>query len=176
MGSSFVGKTSLARRIVDGTFPDSLYDYNETIMDYHIKLYKFNGRNYNLTIMDTAGQTRHMLWPRSVMFTDGYILVYSIDDRHSFEVLSLIYESIRKHDMKDIPLLLVGNKKDLQKCREVTYYEGQQLAESWNVDFIETSAKDCSDQVRILNRLLYAVEIFKGNIQKKCKKTKCCIG
>lgn len=42
---------------------------------------------------------------------------------------------------KEVPIILVGNKCDLQYEREVTATDGQQLADIWNVPFIETSAK-----------------------------------
>lgn len=40
-----------------------------------------------------------------------------------------------------VPIVLVGNKRDLHMQRVVTFEMGKKLANEWNVSFIESSAK-----------------------------------
>ena len=77
----------------------------------------------------------------------GFLLVYSITNRSTFEEMCLFREQIfRVKDMDSdaknstIPIVLVGNKCDLETQREVTVAEGQALAASFGVPFFETSA------------------------------------
>uniref|UniRef100_A0A5F9CVZ5 RAP2A, member of RAS oncogene family n=1 Tax=Oryctolagus cuniculus TaxID=9986 RepID=A0A5F9CVZ5_RABIT len=43
--------------------------------------------------------------------------------------------------MEKVPVILVGNKVDLESEREVSSNEGRALAEEWGCPFMETSAK-----------------------------------
>ncbi|CAJ0581136.1 unnamed protein product, partial [Mesorhabditis spiculigera] len=176
MGFPCVGKSSITMRFVKGTFPDS---YDTTIEDMYAKPHKFNGREFNLRITDTAGQQEHSLFPQSCTYdVDGYIIVYAIDDRQSYEIVQTIYEKIRDNvgDIK-FPIVLVGNKADLQSTsRAVTRDEAQQLAKQWDVVFLETSAKDNTAIQQIFEKILYEIELSKGNIRRPPPpKDKCTI-
>lgn len=46
-----------------------------------------------------------------------------------------------KAEEDKIPLLLVGNKSDLEERRQVTVEEARGKAEEWGVQYVETSAK-----------------------------------
>lgn len=72
---------------------------------------------------------------------EGFVLVYSITDRNSFLAASQYktqIERVRRAD--DIPLILVGNKFDLENKRQVSTEEGQSLARQFGCPFFETSA------------------------------------
>ena len=77
-------------------------------------------------------------------FGHGFLLVYSITDRHSFDEIRRLREQIYRVQDKDenckIPMVLVGNKCDMEEYREVSSMEGKELAKSWDIQFIETSA------------------------------------
>ncbi|PIO53023.1 Ras family protein, partial [Teladorsagia circumcincta] len=98
---------------------------------------------YGLT--DTAGQQEYSIFPRSCSVDiDGFILVYAIDDKKSFEIIQVIHDKIMETvgDNK-VPIVIVGNKLDLQHAsRMVTKEDGSKLAQKWRAAFIETSAKD----------------------------------
>ena len=40
------------------------------------------------------------------------------------------------------PMILVGNKKDLEKERKISNYEAKNMAQEWGIEYIETSAKN----------------------------------
>lgn len=50
--------------------------------------------------------------------------------------------STQGQDIKQIPVMLVGNKCDEQSLREVTDVDGKAESVSWGVSFMETSAKN----------------------------------
>lgn len=52
---------------------------------------------------------------------------------------------VEKHASDNISRILVGNKCDMESQRQVSTDEGRELAEHYNVRFLETSAKDCKN-------------------------------
>uniref|UniRef100_A0A8D2BBK0 Small monomeric GTPase n=1 Tax=Sciurus vulgaris TaxID=55149 RepID=A0A8D2BBK0_SCIVU len=58
-----------------------------------------------------------------------------------------------------IPIMLVGNKKDLHMERVISYEEGKALAESWNAAFLESSAKENQTAVDVFRIILEAEKI-----------------
>ena len=72
----------------------------------------------------------------------GFLLVYSVTAKRSFETIGEIKDKILVSKETDkFPMVLCGNKCDLEKERKVTPEEGKELAESWGISFFETSAK-----------------------------------
>lgn len=57
---------------------------------------------------------------------------------HEFQYREQI---LRVKDVDDVPIVLIGNKCDLQESRRITTANGEKLAQRWNVPYIETSAK-----------------------------------
>lgn len=73
---------------------------------------------------------------------EGFLLVYSITSRMSFEEISTFYQQIcRVKDRDYFPMVLVGNKCDLEADRQVSSQEGRDLAKQFGCQFLETSAK-----------------------------------
>lgn len=73
---------------------------------------------------------------------EGFLLVYSITSRMSFDEISTFYQQIcRVKDRDYFPMVLVGNKCDLESDRQVSSQEGKDLAKQFGCQFIETSAK-----------------------------------
>uniref|UniRef100_A0A8D0EZI8 GTP-binding protein n=1 Tax=Strix occidentalis caurina TaxID=311401 RepID=A0A8D0EZI8_STROC len=72
---------------------------------------------------------------------DAYIIVYSVTDKVSFEKASELRIQLRRaRQTEDIPIILVGNKTDLVRSREVSVDEGRACAVVFDCKFIETSA------------------------------------
>eukprot|EP00026_Physarum_polycephalum_P001882 Phypoly_transcript_01885.p1 GENE.Phypoly_transcript_01885~~Phypoly_transcript_01885.p1 ORF type:complete len:979 (+),score=188.07 Phypoly_transcript_01885:120-3056(+) len=96
-----------------------------------------------LDILDTAGQEEYSAMRDQYYRTgQGFLLVYSITSRSSFDEARYIHEQIlRVKDSDSVPIILVGNKIDLDSERQVSSREGQDLARALGCSFIETSAK-----------------------------------
>lgn len=73
---------------------------------------------------------------------EGFVLVYSITSQRSLEDLDPIRQGIIRHkNSSNVPMVLVGNKCDLEKKREVDTKEGKELAKQYGCPFLESSAK-----------------------------------
>ncbi|NWT09798.1 RSLBL protein, partial [Vireo altiloquus] len=80
---------------------------------------------------------------RSIYWADGFVFVYSITDYESFRVLRPLHQHIRRiHPNANIPLLLMANKGDLLRARQVSSKEGLQLAGELGGTYCEVSARE----------------------------------
>ena len=79
--------------------------------------------------------------------SDILFVIYSVTDRSSFEDVPSIVENIRnlRGDGNSCPIILIGNKIDLEDQREVSEDEGRNLARDLKIRFVETSATDGSN-------------------------------
>ncbi|KAK3106525.1 hypothetical protein FSP39_021865 [Pinctada imbricata] len=167
MGFRSVGKSSVTIQFVENHFVDS---YDPTIENTFQKNLKVGGQEYTLQVIDTAGQDEYSILPQSYFVNiDGYVLVYSVNSRKSFEVVKCVYDKLldMKGNSKNCPVVLVGNKNDLTNDREVTTAEGKKQAEEWKVAFLETSAKEHQSVTEVFNRIIQAIERAEGNEPEK---------
>ncbi|GAA5861145.1 hypothetical protein JCM5353_007841 [Sporobolomyces roseus] len=96
-----------------------------------------------LDVLDTAGQEEYSAMREQYMRTgEGFLLVYSITSRNSFDEITTFHQQILRVKDKDFfPVIVVANKSDLENERQIGTDEGQRLAEQFGCRFIETSAK-----------------------------------
>jgi Ras-related protein M-Ras len=74
---------------------------------------------------------------------DGFLLVYSVTDKNSYEnIINFHTQILRVKDRDTYPMLLVANKVDLVHLRKITEEQGRELAHKLGIPYIETSAKD----------------------------------
>lgn len=75
-----------------------------------------------LDVLDTAGQEEYSAMREQYMRTgEGFLLVYAINSKQSFEEIALFQQQILRVKDKDyFPMVVVGNKCDLENEREVT--------------------------------------------------------
>jgi GTPase SAR1 family protein len=74
---------------------------------------------------------------------DGFLCVYSIVDKKTFDLVKEHHDSVMrvKWETDDFPFVLVGNKSDMDDNRQVSHEMGVKTAKDINVKFLETSAK-----------------------------------
>lgn len=170
MGYRSVGKSSLSIQFVEGQFVDS---YDPTIENTFTKITRVNSTDYEVKLVDTAGQDEYSIFPAQYsMDFHGYVLVYSITSQKSFEVIQIIYEKLLDVMGKAyVPVVLVGNKTDLHQERAVSTEEGRKLAECWKAQFLETSAKQNESVADIFHLLLQQIERDNGNTGEKSSCT-----
>ncbi|WRT67264.1 uncharacterized protein IL334_004231 [Kwoniella shivajii] len=142
MGSPSVGKTSLTQQYVSP--PTYNASYYPTIEDTSHKTVTYNGIQYECEIIDSAGLEEYSLFPGKYgIGVHGYILVYAITSRQSFEMIPIVHDKILDYaGLEKVPCVIVGQKLDLQSERVITTVEGETLAKKLNAGFIESSAKD----------------------------------
>ncbi|KAJ5069996.1 ras gtpase [Anaeramoeba ignava] len=168
-GKEGVGKTSITKRFLKGRF----IDYYDPSMDEDSKKMDINNEKIHLWIFDTAGQEEYqILNERIARKCYSFVLVYSIDDRNSFQEIIEIHKKNQQFlENEDYPKVLIGNKNDLFTKREVKTKEGKELAKQLNCKFIETSAKNGEN----INQLFYESSILaipKAKAKRKKKELK----
>jgi len=75
----------------------------------------------------------------------GIIVVYDVTDLESFTNVKQWLHEIDRYASESVIKLLVGNKSDLKDKRKITYEQGKELADTIEIDFIETSAKESTN-------------------------------
>eukprot|EP01091_Cochliopodium_minus_P000818 TRINITY_DN10724_c0_g1_i1.p1 TRINITY_DN10724_c0_g1~~TRINITY_DN10724_c0_g1_i1.p1 ORF type:complete len:198 (-),score=36.76 TRINITY_DN10724_c0_g1_i1:107-700(-) len=141
IGDSGVGKSCLLLRYTEGSYTDS---YISTIgVDFKTKLIEVNSKRIKLECWDTAGQERFQTITASYYRgAAGIILVYDITSRDSFTKLSLWKNEIDKYSgNKDLKIMVLGNKCDIENDRKVSTKEAEEFALSHGAKFLEVSAK-----------------------------------
>jgi len=117
-----------------------------------------------LEVLDTAGQEEYVsLRDQWIRDGEGFVLVYSISSRASFQRIKKFYSQIQRvkesasiasptfpgsptpnrASYGPAPVMLVGNKCDRVTEREVSTQEGSALARELGCEFVEASAKNC---------------------------------
>lgn len=141
VGDGGVGKSALTIQFFQKLF---VTDYDPTIEDSYIQHTEIDGHWCILDVLDTAGQEEFSAMREQYMRKgDGFLLVYSVTDKQSFENIRNFYTQIlRVKDRDSYPMLLVANKIDLVHLRKVTEDVGRELAAQLKIPYIETSAKD----------------------------------
>lgn len=172
MGFRSVGKSSLAIQFVQGQFVDS---YDPTIENTFNKTMKIKNQDFDIFVVDTAGQDEYSIFPNQYSVDiHGYVLVYSIDSAKSFEVIQVLYDKIV--DLlgnPKVPVVIVGNKADLEAEREVSKEDGEKLAKELSAVFIETSAKDNLCVTDMFQNIILQIEILSGNMKSEGNKSGC---
>lgn len=140
VGGGGVGKSCLTIQLIQSHFVD---EYDPTIEDSYRKQCVIDDEVALLDVLDTAGQEEYAAMREQYMRTgEGFLLVYSIDSKQSFEEIRTFQQQILRVKDKDFfPIIIVGNKCDLEQDRVVSKEDGQRLADSFGCKFMETSAK-----------------------------------
>ena len=118
-------------------------EYDPTIEDSYRKQVVIDGHTCLLEILDTAGQEEFTaLRDQWIRECEGFIIIYSIISSLSFHQVEVFKRQVvRVKDKENLPMMLVGNKCDLEDEREVSFAEGTALAEKLGCQFKEASAK-----------------------------------
>lgn len=164
-GEGRVGKTCIVKRLLDQGFDE----HEETSSDADKVDTSINiGKDIvNLDIYDLPGQESfHSFASNYIKGLNGVILVYDIVTKYSFEKIDFWFKQMQENLDKNIPILLLANKCDLNEQRVVTKEDGEKLAKEKNMLFFECSAKN-NDNIK--NAI---EELAKKLIKAKQQQTK----
>ena len=139
VGDTCVGKSNILSRYLKDEFRD---DSKSTVgVELGSKFLKIKGVGAKLQIWDTAGQERYRSITSSYYKgSHGCFIVYDITNEISFENVDKWYEQAKKETSKEISIILVGNKCDLENERKISKEQGEEKAKTLNCPFFETSA------------------------------------
>jgi len=141
VGCGGVGKSAVTVRFIQNKFVEK---YDPTIEDSYRKQIEFENEAVLLDILDTAGQEDYSaLRDQFMKQGDGFLILYSITSASSFDYAIRLRSSVLRLKDEDptFPMILIGNKQDLEHERVISTAEGQAKAKKMNFQFIETSAK-----------------------------------
>ncbi|KAM6257624.1 ras-like protein family member 11B isoform 2-T2 [Porphyrio hochstetteri] len=128
MGADNVGKSEF------------IYSHNLTVDGREILLHIWDVPNSQEQAEEGSSEEKRIQW------ADSFVLVYSICDRASFNILPLKIQFIKAakegQSQEKVPIVIVGNKRDLHHQRVVSSEEGRLLALSLDCGFYEVSAAE----------------------------------
>lgn len=152
--------TALTIRLVQSVFVDK---YDPTIEDSYRKELAVDGKNVMLEILDTAGQEEYAsLRPQYVRSGQGFLLVYAINDGKSFDDVKTLYDEvlrIKDMDVGQVPVVIVGNKCDLEDRRQVPRHVVEEYAQTRGCIVMETSAKNNHNVTEAFTELVRIMRI-----------------
>ncbi|KAM4751045.1 dexamethasone-induced Ras-related protein 1 [Anableps anableps] len=163
LGAPRVGKTSILRRYLRDGFVE---EYNPTSEDFLRKLFCIRGETYQIDILDASRERDFPAKRRlSILTGDIFLLVFSLDDRSSFEEVCTLREEILTAKSKltkssvpghcarqRVPLVVCANKVDLESQRGISHAEVLK-ALGRDCTYFETSAKDSTNLDKVFETL-----------------------
>ena len=167
IGDSGVGKTNLISQYIDSRF--SLSSKTTVGVEFKSKILTVNQRRINVQLWDTAGQERFRAIT-SVYYrgAKGAVVVYAIDNEESFKSVEHWLKDLRSNGDKDLPIMLLANKSDLEEKRAVKKDEGMTFAKGNSMLFYETSALNGNNIEAAFKELIETVyKINKAEIEEE---------
>ncbi|XP_026281918.1 ras-like protein 2 [Frankliniella occidentalis] len=180
VGGGGVGKSAITIQFIQSYF---VTDYDPTIEDSYTKQCRIDDIPAKLDILDTAGQEEFSAMREQYMRSgEGFLLVFSVTDRGGLEDMFKFHRQIlRVKDRDEFPMLMVGNKVDLEHQRQVSLLDAQNAARQLKIPYIECSAKQRMNVDQAFHELVRIVRKFQASERPPLKPTynnkkrKCCI-
>lgn len=174
VGAGGVGKSALTVQFVQNLFVEK---YDPTIEDSYRKQVDIDGESCMLEILDTAGQEELTAMRDQYMRSGhGFVLVYSITSTASFnDIADLRNQICRVKDSDSVPIVIVGNKCDLEKDRQVATDNGRSLANQFKCGFLEASAKEKINVNEVFYELVRTINKSSPKDKGEKKKGKCVV-
>ncbi|KAK4707798.1 hypothetical protein R3W88_028723 [Solanum pinnatisectum] len=144
IGDSAVGKSQILARFARNEFS---LDSKATIgVEFQTRTLVIQHKSVKAQIWDTAGQERYRAvtsaYYRGAV---GALLVYDITKRQTFDHIPRWLEELRAHADKNIVIMLIGNKTDLEDQRAVPTEDAKEFAQKEGLFFLETSAMEATN-------------------------------
>lgn len=159
MGAARVGKTAIINQFL---FDNFISKYKPTIEELHKVEYEIKACPLTLEILDTSGAYQFPAMRQlSIATSDGFILIFSVDNEDSFNEVKNIREQILENKKGDAPIVVVGNKTDVKKEERQVAKEMAEILVSieWESAYIEVSAKFNQNIVNIFTELFLQANI-----------------
>lgn len=171
VGSGGVGKSALTLQFM---YDEFIEDYEPTKADSYRKKVQLDGQETQVDILDTAGQEDYAAIRDNYFRSgEGFLCVFSITEQESLNAAHELREQIlRVKNDENIPFVLVGNKADLDERRVVGQEDADELAKSWRVPYVETSAKTRHNVNEVFFDLLRQISTRKSRELESEIKTK----
>ncbi|KAI4873098.1 hypothetical protein NFI96_018781 [Prochilodus magdalenae] len=167
LGSSGVGKSSFIHHYCRGHFPNNM---SATVgMDFQVRSLELGSTSIALQLWDTAGQERfHSITQQYYRKADGILAMYDVTQATSLTALRDWLDQVQQNMAQGACLMLLGNKTDMEDGgrRQVTSRQGQKLAEEYQAEFFECSAKSGYNIQRAMTHL---ARLMAAQQDKQCE-------
>ena len=184
VGDSTVGKTNFIKKYVENKFNESYFA--STGIDLITTSIKIEGKSFKIQIWDTAGQEKYRAMTKNLFLkTQGIVIIFDISNETSFINLKSWMNDIKEECSADIPMILVGNKLDLEDKRVIDKERAMEFAKNKKLEYIETSSKTGENINKSLSLIIekiyqradsnsnFSFTLDDGTVKKKSKKI-CC--
>ncbi|MHA1914163.1 MAG: Rab family GTPase [Promethearchaeota archaeon] len=131
LGEPGAGRSTLAQKYCFDFVNPSL---GESVgVDFYTKSLDFQGRNIKLQIWDIGGEERFsFLLPTYCIGASAVMIIYDITDPQSLKQLYNWIQVIREK-IYDVPIMLIGNKLDLEECRKLEKDEAIEIVKKYKL-------------------------------------------
>ncbi|XP_005994487.1 GTP-binding protein REM 2-like [Latimeria chalumnae] len=167
LGESGVGKTALAG--VFGGLQESFPHDLENTEDTYERTILVDQEETTLVLYDIWDQDDASGWVREscLQMGDAYVVVFSVTNRVSFQKATELRIKLNKyHQNYDVPIILVGNKSDLVRSREVSSEEGSASAMTFSCKYIETSASLQHNTRELFEGVVRQIRLRRDSVEK----------
>lgn len=171
LGSVSCGKTSIFRRYFDQSYSEDTF---ATVnYDYRMKTITLNENDkFSIVVWDTSGQEKYnSLGKHYYKGTHGFMLVYDVTDRKSFDQIDIWFNAIQDNSFGNYNGMLVANKIDLPE-RVVSSKEGEKKALDLNFEYFEVSSKkniNINESFQYLGELIHQ-DLIRFKIRHRSSK------
>ena len=145
-------------------------NYSNIDLDFVFSSYKLSDNSIvSVQIWDTPGQDRFKsIVENSLKKADSIILIYDISNKYSFnKCKNYCLEAIKKLCKDNIKVMLIGNKKDLEYERQISFEEANDFALTNNYIYMETS---CLKNENVYEAVEKTIEITVNEKKKEKEK------
>ena len=158
VGDASVGKTNIMSKYLKNEFHE---DSKATVgVEFGSKQFTVEGHKIKAQIWDTAGQERYKAMTSAYFKgAKGAFIVYDITSKSSFESVDRWLNDLRVSADKNLTVIIIGNKCDLEQQRDVKKEQGEEKSKSNGVAFMETSALSGENIDKAFDKMVN--EVFK---------------
>ena len=156
VGDSFVGKTNIMSKYLKNEFHE---DSKATVgVEFGSRQFNIDGHIIKAQIWDTAGQERYKaITSAYYKGAKGAFIVYDITRKESFDNVTKWAEQLKSSADKNLTIIIIGNKIDLEDQRQVKTEDGQNKANELESAFIETSASSGTNIDKAFEKMINEV-------------------
>ena len=140
VGDSTVGKTNFIYRFIENNFKETYFA--STGIDLKTTSINIDDKPIKIQIWDTAGQEKYKSITKTLFLkAQGILALYDVTSESSFFNLKNWLNLIEEECNPDVPIIIVGNKIDLENQRVIEKEKAIEYTNQKKIEYIETSSK-----------------------------------